>query len=147
MNTRICVLKAAIACAVALTSGQAQADIIKHFVRLGGIPVDYATEVPLTTSGAKIVTFSGSGKFTFWFTAECAASGYVDVDFKVDGIPVEPTGGNLDDRFCDADTRGAMHTVTGRTGSLVAGTHTIQVKAYKNVGIAYLSDSSLLIGK
>jgi hypothetical protein len=41
-----------------------------------------------------------------------------------------------------------MHTVTGRTNSLVAGTHTVAIYARKaGSGVAFLSDSSLLIGK
>jgi hypothetical protein len=40
-----------------------------------------------------------------------------------------------------------MHTVTGHTDSLLAGTHTIQIDAYKPNALAFLSDSSLLIGK
>jgi hypothetical protein len=147
VKTKTGVLKAAIAGVVGLISVQAQADIIKNAVRLGAFKVD-ASCVPLTTSGAQSVTFSGSGKFTIWYTAECAASDYVDVDVLVDDLPVSPTGLNLNDSFCDFNTRGAMHTVTGRTNSLVAGTHAVTIYARKaGAGVAYLSDSSLLIGK
>ena len=133
---------------VALMSGRAQADVIKHAVRLGAFGVvTTGSYVPLTTSGSTGVIFSGSGKFTIWYTAECAASSYVDVEILIDGIEVAPTGINYDDSFCDFETRGAMHTVTGRTGNLDAGTHTVSVFARKTDGVAYLSDSSMLIGK
>ena len=148
MKTKTGALKAVITSVVALMSVQAQADIIKNAVRLGAAEVlTPAYYVPLTTSGAQFVSFSGSGKFTIWYTAECAASGYVDVDIRVDGILIGPTGANINDSFCDFNTRGAMHTVTGRTNSLVAGTHTVSILARKTDGVAYLSDSSLLIGK
>ena len=148
MKSRTAVLKAVLAGVVALMSVQAQADVIKHAVRLGEYELNLNdTFVPLTTSGARFVSFSGSGKFTIWYTAECAATGYVDVDILVDGNPIGPTGGNEQDSFCDFETRGAMHTVTGRTSSLIAGTHSIGIVARKTDGVAYLSDSSLLIGK
>ena len=148
MKTKIGVLKAVLVGVVALASAPAQADIIKHFVRLGAFGVDYNSYAFLTTSGADTVTFTGSGKFTIWYTAECAATGYVDVDIIVAGIAVIPTGNNGNDTFCDPETRGAMHTVTGRTHSLPAGTHSVRIHARKSVGsFAFLSDSSLLIGK
>jgi hypothetical protein len=149
MKTKSGVLRAVIAGVVGLMSVHAQADVVKNAVRLGAFELGAADDnVPLTTSGAPVVTFSGSGKFTIWYTAECAASGYVDVDILVDGIPLSPTGANNNDSFCDFETRGAMHTVTGRTNSLVAGTHAVTIYARKaGAGVAYLSDSSLLIGK
>jgi hypothetical protein len=149
VKTRIGVLKAVLVGVVALASAQAQADVIKHFVRLGAFGLNTSNVfIPLTTSGADIVTFSGSGKFTIWYTAECAAvDGYVDVAIRVDGASIGPTGDNLNDSFCDFQTRGAMHMVTGRTNSLVAGTHTVEILARKTGGVAFLSDSSLLIGK
>jgi hypothetical protein len=148
MKSKTGVLKAVIAGVVGLMSVQAQADIIRNAVRLGASEVlTPAYYVPLTSSGAQFVTFSGSGKFTIWYTAECAASGYVDVDIRVDGVLVSPTGDNTNDSFCDFETRGAMHTVTARTKSLVAGTHTVSILARKTDGLAFLSDSSLLIGK
>jgi hypothetical protein len=147
MKTKTGVLRAAIACVVGLMSVQAQADIIKNTVRVGAFEVGTTVTVPLTQSGEQIVAFSGSGKFTIWYTAECAAAGgYVDVEILVDGIPVAPTGANTNDSFCDFNTRGAMHTVTGRTNSLAANTHFVQIRA-RTDGVAFLSDSSLLIGK
>jgi hypothetical protein len=148
MKTKIRVLKVVLAGVVALMSAQAQADIIKNYVRLGAFQVNaFTNSVPLTTSGFLGVSFNGSGRFTIWYTAECAASGYVDIDIYVDGIPVGPTGDNTNDSFCDFNTRGAMHTVTGRTGNLVAGSHLVDVYAHVSDGVAFLSDSSLLIGK
>ena len=69
MKTKIGVLKAVLVGVVALASAPAQADIIKHFVRLGAHKLDQSF-IPLTTSGADSVTFSGSGKFTIWYTAD-----------------------------------------------------------------------------
>lgn len=147
MNTYREILKALIVGAAALATGAAQADIIKHFVRLGAYPLTVPDSyVPLTTSGVEQVKFSGGGKFTIWYTAECAASGYVDVDIWVDGIPLAPTGGD-EDSFCDFETRGGMHTVTARTGNLADSLHTVEIWAHKADGLASLSDSSLLIGK
>jgi hypothetical protein len=147
MKTKTGVLTAVVASVVGIISVQAQAHVIKNAVRLGAFEVTLGSYVPLTSSGAPNVSFSGSGKFTISYTAECAASGYVDVDILVDGVPIGPTGGNDNDSFCDFNTRGAMHTVTGRTNSLADGTHTVQVIAHKTDGLAFLSDSSLLIGR
>ena len=148
MNTRVGFLKVIVVCAAAFASGQSQADIVKSAVRLGAFELGTSRQdVSLTTSGTKIIGFNGSGKFTIWYTAECAASGYVTVDIWVDGFPVEPTGANNTDAFCDANTRGAMHTVVGRTHSLVDGEHSVVISAFKSGGLAFLSDSSLLIGK
>jgi hypothetical protein len=147
MKTKTRVLRAAIASVAGLMSVQAQADIIKNFVRLGAYEITFDAPVPLTQSGARVVTFTGSGKFTIWYTAECSASGYVGVDIYVDDIPVGPTGSNNNDSFCDFNTRGAMHTVTARTNTLAAGTHVVHITAGKSDGLAFLSDSSLLIGK
>src|SRR5688572_29776389 len=149
MKTKTRILRAAIAGVVGLMSIQAQADIVKNFVRVGAFQIDAEdNHVPLTQTGAPVVTFTGSGKFTIWYTAECAAGGYMDVDILVDGIPLSPTGANNQDSFCDFETRGAMHTVTGRTNSLATGTHTVQIVANTSVGtVGFLSDSSLLIGK
>lgn len=149
MKTKTRVLRAAIAGVVGLMSIQAQADIVKNFVRVGAFGIDAQYKhVPLTQTGAPVVTFTGSGKFTIWYTAECASGGYMDVDILVDGIPLSPSGANDQDSFCDFETRGAMHTVTGRTHSLATGTHTVQIVAATSVGtIGFLSDSSLLIGK
>ena len=148
MKTRSGILKAALAGIVALMSAQVQADIIKHFVRLGAFQVNaFTNSVPLTTSGYLSVLFNGSGRFTIWYTAECAATGYLDLDIYVDGIAISPMGDNSNDSFCDFKTRGAMHTVTGRTGNLVNGTHIVHVLANVPEGVAFISDSSLLIGK
>ena len=147
MKTKVRVLKTVLAGIMVLMSVQAQADIIKHFVRLGASGVN-SSPVPLTTSGADLVTFNGSGKFTIWYTAECAASDYVEVNIVVDDIAIDPTGLSFNDSFCDFNTRGAMHTVTGLTKSLAAGTHTVAIFALMgSAGVAFLSDSSLLIGK
>ena len=147
MKTRTAVLKAVIAGAVLLTSVQVQADILEQAVRLGAYEVE-AGYIPLTNSGALASTFSGSGRFSIWYTAECTASEYVNVDLYVDSTIIRPTGGNIADSFCDFNTRGAMHTVTGRTESLPAGTHTVRLWVSKSgSGHVYLSDSSLLIGK
>jgi hypothetical protein len=62
VKTKTGVLKAVIAGVVGLMSVQAQADIIKNAVRLGAFEVN-AGYLPLTTSAAQTVTFSGSGKF------------------------------------------------------------------------------------
>jgi hypothetical protein len=149
MKTKTRVLSAAIAGVMGLMGAHAQADIVKNAVRLGAFQVTAVDDnVPLTQTGEPVVTFTGSGKFTIWYTAECAAGGYVDVDILVDGIPLSPSGANNQDSFCDFETRGAMHTVTGRTNTLAAGTHTVQIRANTSAGtVGFLSDSSLLIGK
>jgi hypothetical protein len=133
---------------MALACGQAQSDIVKSAVRLGAFELGTSRQdISLTTSGTKILGFNGSGKFTIWYTAECAASGYVNIDIWVDGIPIEPTGASNTDSFCDFNTHGAMHTVMGRTHTLVDGEHSVVITAYKSEGFAFLSDSTLLIGK
>jgi hypothetical protein len=148
MKSSAAVLKAVIAGVAVLASGQAQADIVKSAVRLGAFELGTSRQdVSLTTSGTKILGFNGSGKFTIWYTAECAASGYVNVDIWVDGFPIEPTGASNTDSFCDSNTRGAMHTAMGRTHNLGDGEHSVVITAYKSEGLAFLSDSSLLIGK
>ena len=148
MKSKLGKLQAVAAGVLCLMAMQAQADVIKNAVRLGGFALFIGdSTVPLTTSGVTSVAFSGSGKFTIWYTAECAASGYVDVDIVVDFEQLGPTGANDNDSFCDFNTRGATHTVTGRTASLTAGTHYVHIVARKIDGVAYLSDSSLLIGK
>lgn len=148
MKTKFGVLKAVVAGMAGLLTMQAQADVIKNAVRVGGHEVTAsASLVPLTTGGATAVTFSGSGRFTIFYTAECAASAYVGIDIYVDGVPLAPTGNNNQDSFCDPDTRGAMHTATARTNSLLSGTHTVFIQAGRSEGQAFLSDSSLLIVK
>lgn len=148
MKTKFGVLKALVVGTAGLAAMQAQADVIKNVVRVGAHQVTAsASLVPLTTTGATAVTFSGSGKFTIFYTAECASSAYVGIDIYVDGVPLGPTGGNNQDSFCDPDTRGAMHTATARSGTLVSGTHTVFIQAGRSEGEAYLSDSSLLIVK
>jgi hypothetical protein len=148
MKTKFGVLKAVVVGVAGLVALQAQADVIKNAARVGGYELGISDSlVPLTPTGATGVTFTGSGKFTIFYTAECAASGYVDVDIYVDGVPLAPTAPNNEDSFCDFETRGAMHTATGRTGTLATGTHTVQIQAHKSEGVAFLSDSSLLIAK
>ena len=140
--------QAVIASVAALASVPAQADIIKHAVRLGAYPVNLSrSSIALTNAGAAFLTFSGSGVFTIWYTAECVSTGFVAVEIVVDGLGLEPAAGNVDAKFCDASTRGAMQTVTGRTVNLASGTHKVEVRAVLWEGAAYLSDSSLLIGK
>ena len=148
MKTKFGVLKAVVAGAAGLLALQAQADVIKNAVRIGSHQVTAsASLLPLTTGGATAVTFTGSGKFTIFYTAECASSAYVGIDIYVDGVALAPTGNNVQDSFCDPDTRGAMHTATARTNALVSGTHTVFIQAGRSDGQAYLSDSSLLIVK
>ena len=150
MKASIGIVKAVIVVIMALMGAQAQADIIKHVVRLGAFQLSSSnSHLPLTASGASVVTFTGSGKFTIWYSAECVLAGrYVNVDIHVDGIPLGPTGANGQDSYCDGNTGGAMHTVTGRTHSLTAGTHSVEIIAHTDFGaVAFLSDSSLLIGK
>jgi hypothetical protein len=149
MKTRLAILKAILFGAVTLVSAQAQADIIKHAVRLGAFELSpyYEDQVPLTTSGVGYITFYGSGRFTVWYTAECAALVYVDIDIYVDGKEIAPIGANDQDSFCDFNTHSAMHTITGRTDVLADGSHNIVIFSRQTGGVAYLSDSSLLIGK
>src|SRR5262245_529159 len=148
MKTKFGVLKTVVVGVAGLLAVQAQADVVKNAVRLGAHQVTAsASQVPLTQAGATSVTFTGSGKFTIFYTAECAASAYVGIDIYVDGVPLGPTGGNNQDSFCDPDTRGAMHTATARTNTLAIGTHSVYIVAGRSDGDAYLSDSSLLIAK
>jgi hypothetical protein len=147
MKSKSAVLKVITASVLALAGAQARADIIRHFVRHGAWDMHLDENyVALTDAGHWYVTFNGSGRFTIWYTAECAASGYVDVDLWVDGIRLDPVGGD-EDSFCDFETRGGMHTVTARTASLADGLHRVWVGGRKSGGVAFLSDSSLLIGK
>jgi hypothetical protein len=147
MKTKFGVLKALVVGIAGLAAVQAQADVIKNAVRIGGYQLTASDSlIPLTTVGANTISFSGSGKFTIFYTAECAAVDYADLDIYVDGVPLAPTGANDMDSFCDFQTRGAMHTVTARTGTLATGTHVVYIKG-KSVEGAYLSDSSLLIAK
>jgi hypothetical protein len=149
MKSSAAVLKAVIAGVAVLASGQAQADIVKSAVRLGAFKLSpyYEDQVPLTTSGTQYVTFSGGGRFTIWYTAECSAEVYVDIDIYVDGRPIQPTGDNDNDSLCDFNTRGAMHTIMGRTDSLADTNHSVVIVSRPTNGLAYLSDTSLLIGK
>ena len=105
---------------------------------------------------------TGPGPISFDIAVSAGAN-HGAVLFTVTGGPVDSvtglsgyevfhsltsTGANNNDSLCDFETRGAMHTVTGRTNSLADGTHTVQIIANTSVGtVGFLSDSSLLIGK
>ena len=49
--------------------------------------------------------------------------------------------------FTKLPKQAVMHTVVGRTQILADGAHSVVISAYKSEGLAFLSDSSLLIGK
>jgi hypothetical protein len=89
------------------------------------------------------------------YTAECAVSGttaWLDIDIKVDGVELPPTGANDNDAFCSADTTAefdhwSMHTAMAHTGRLGTGVHRVEIFARPSDGTAqgWLGDSSLLI--
>jgi hypothetical protein len=154
------ILKIAFATAVVLIGAQAYADAVKHvanpstFVFNGELK-----DVPLDLAGNRFTTFSGSGRFTIFYSAECAVAGlpekhYLEIDIVVDGVELPPTGNNDADAFCTAnhtdtvDDGGVTATTSGRTASLPDGTHTVVIKAQTFGGApGTLGKSSLLIIK
>jgi hypothetical protein len=157
MSMKIGVLKAALASAVLLIGAQAYSRTVGFFARPGNFFFSsQPVFVPLNSAGATQVTYSGSGRRTIIYTAECAnevALGRVTIDIVVDGVGLSPTGGNINDTFCSAasapelEFEGAvMAAAMGRTASLPSGTHTVRIVARAlGGGSGLLSDSALLI--
>ena len=158
MVTKSALLKASIAGSLFLIGAQAYADVVQFKPRVGYHYVDSnENSVALDNVGNPVVTFSGNGKFTIQYAASCGVfydnGAHMDIDIKVDGLPLLPTGGNDNDAFCsryDNINGFAMNTASGRTVTLNAGTHTVEIRA-RIVGPAnsygYLAHSSLTILK
>jgi hypothetical protein len=156
MSMKVGMLKTAFATAVVLIGAQAYADAVKHVARPSNFIFTGPVDVPLDLAGNKFTTFSGGGRFTIFYSAECAAGGtsadYVDINIIVDGVQLAPTGDNTQDAFCTAnhtepvDDGWVTATTSGRTVSLPAGTHKVVIQA-RTVKQGWLGDSSLLIIK
>jgi hypothetical protein len=160
MSMKRGLLKTALASTMVLIGAQAYADVVKHVARQGNyVFKEGVVNVPLDLAGNTQISFSGSGRFTIVYSAECAASGFSDVDFLnidifVDGVPLAPTGNNFADAFCTGNHTETVSdgwvtaTTSGRTASLPAGGHTVVIQArttrFKD---GWLGDSSLLIIK
>jgi hypothetical protein len=158
MSMKIRILKTALAAAVVLIGAQAYGRTVAFFARPGNFFFSsQPVFVPLNSAGATQVTYSGSGRRTITYTAECANEvplGTVTIDILVDGVPLAPTGGNDDDTFCSAGSfqefefEGAvMAAAMGRTANLPSGAHTVRVvaRAVNGNGAGLLGDSALLI--
>lgn len=154
------ILRGSIASALLLLTAYAQADVVRHEFRRDNFTFGPAEQaIPLNESGTNTISFSGSGRFTISYTAECANNSantlsWVDIRIVVDGVNLPPTGFNAGDAFCSSNgTEGfdgwTMNTAWGRTGSLAAGAHTVQVfvstQSNGPGGQGWLGDSSLVI--
>jgi hypothetical protein len=161
MITRIGMLKATLSAAVVLLGAQVYAHTQAFFSRTGNFTFSGSTPVPLNQVGATEVTFTGSGRRTLTYTAECAktgTSGWVTIAIVVDGEQLAPTGGNTGDAFCSANTTSAadewvMAATQARTKNFTDdGPHTVQVLAAVAGGIfpsgtGHLGDSTLQVGR
>jgi hypothetical protein len=158
MNMKTGLLKTALASALVLAGAHANADVVKHVARPSNFIFSGPVDVPLDLAGNRLTTFSGSGRFTIFYSAECAASGapeedYVDINIIVDGVQLAPSGDNHQDAFCTAnhtevvDDGWVTATTSGRTVSLPGGTHKVVIQARTFGKQGWLGDSSLLIIK
>ncbi len=157
MNMKSGIFKATLSAAVVLIGAQAYANTQAFFARTGNFTFTVPVAVPLTNGGATQVTFTGSGRRTITYTAECSnnaanTTSYVTIAIVVDGIQLAPTGNNTADAFCTSDgTSGyggyVMTAAQGRTGNLADGTHTVQILASLAGGAGWLGDSALDIAR
>jgi hypothetical protein len=161
MSMKTGLLKTALASALVLLGAKAYADVVKQVARPNNFLFDgiVATNVPLDLAGNTRINFSGSGRFTIVYSAECAAGGlpggdFVEIDIIVDGVELAPTGSNNADAFCTGnhtetrDDGWVTATTSGRTASLPAGTHSVEIEVRTSGGKrGWLGDSSLLIIK
>lgn len=148
MNTKTGIFKATLAAGAVLIGAQAYAHTVAFFTRTGNFPITSVPQVvPLNQNGALGVTYTGSGRRTITYTAECVTSAsWVTIAIFVDGVPLPPTGNSIGDAFCSSSSGFVMASAMGRTASLPAGTHTVRVVAhFLGAGIGFLNDSALKI--
>jgi hypothetical protein len=157
MITRTIILKAALTAALGLIGAQAQSQTVAFFRHPGNFLFSTPTRVPLNAVGAGQVTYTGGGRRTIIYTAECSHSGtagWVTISISVDGVPLSPTGDNTGDAFCTGDGvsghgNWVMATAMARTGNLADTTHTVRVEArlggFLPNGQGSLGDSALAI--
>ena len=90
------ILKIAFATAVVLIGAQAYADAVKHVAKPSTFIFNgELKDVPLDLALNRFTTFSGSGRFTIFYSAECAVAGlpekhYLEIDIVVDGVSSHP---------------------------------------------------------
>jgi hypothetical protein len=162
MNTKTGILTATLSGAVVLIGVQAYANTQAFFTRTGNFTFTAAADVPLNNAGATEVTFSGTGRRTITYTAECSktgttGSGWVTIAIIVDGAELAPTGGNTGDAFCSANTTSGddgwvMAAAQGRTVNFSSdGPHTVRIRAslggFLPSGQGSLGDSALDISR
>lgn len=156
MTTKSRLLTTIVAGAVVMLSAQVYAHTIAQFARPGNFLFSATVNVPLNAAGATSVTYTGSGRRTIIYSAECAHSAagtnsWVHIAIVVDGVELSPTGNNTADSFCTSNGTSGLDgwvtaTNSGRTASLGAGTHTVVIRAsLAGAGTGSLGDSSLLI--
>lgn len=154
MNTKTGVLTATLASAVVLIAAQAYANTVALFTRTIAFTFSTPTRVPLNNAGAGQVTYSGSGRRTITYIAECSkdgVAGWVSIAIVVDGVQLAPTGNSTDDAFCSSNGTAAfdgwvMAAAQGRTANLPSGPHIVQIVASTvGGGTGRLDDSALKI--
>lgn len=97
MRTKTGILTATLTTAFVLVGAQAYAHTVAFFARLGFFTFQGQAFVPLTRAGATQVTFTGSGRKTITYTAQCAQGSLgtftgLFVSIVVDGDPLAPVG-------------------------------------------------------
>jgi hypothetical protein len=107
MNTKTRILRATLAAAAVLIGAQAYAHTVAFFTQGTNFRFSGPVFVPLTTVGATTVTFTGSGRKTIIYTAECSNSAadtgsWVTIVIFVDGVELAPTAGTTD-AFCTSN--------------------------------------------
>ena len=157
MNRKTAILKATLSAAVVLIGAQVYANTQAFFARTGNFTFAASTFVPLNDAGDTLVTFTGSGRRTITYTAECSnnsanTSSFVNIAILVDGVQLAPTGSNVADAFCTANGTPAhdgwvMAAAQGRTANLAAGTHSVRILASVSAGGGWLGDSALNVAR
>ena len=157
-NYKMNLLRGFVAGVALIFSVYANADVIKTVVLTNFVFVDNPSSTPLrlATAGGTSTSFNAAtaGKYTIIYSAACNVQGGVLgdiflIDIRVDGNTISPSGPSNGDVFCGADT--GYHTEVVRTGSLTAGSHTVQIQgslqAASGATIVALGPSTLLIMK
>lgn len=147
MITKRRIVRATLTAAAVLIGAQAYANTVAFFARPGNFPVAGPVYVELNANGATSVTFTGSGRRTIVYTAECFTSAsWLTIAIIVDNVQLAPTGNNTADSFCSSHSGFVMAAAMGRTADLPDGTHTVRILAsLQGTGSSSLGDSALAI--
>jgi hypothetical protein len=112
------------------------------------------TLIPLTSSGATSLSFSGKGKHVINYSAECETTGsWLSLQIIVDGTVLSPTASDLDAFCSDHNADGLLNGWTTAhysvaTGNLPLGVHTVKIEGtVVGPGFGWLGDSSLVVTK